>query len=65
MRDHIEKVTSALQLSTYTVSGGLVAGDWLSILDNHAAAAGVLLGALTFLTNLVFQMINMRAKVNK
>lgn len=65
MRDHIEKVTSALQLSTYTVSGGLVAGDWLSILDNHAAAFGVLLGALTFLTNLVFQMINMRAKVNK
>ena len=48
MGDHAERIASTLQTSTYTISGGLVAGDWLSILDHHAAAFGVILGALTF-----------------
>lgn len=65
MSQHAEKIASILQTSTYTVSGGLVAGDWLSMLDNHAAAFGVLLGTLTFLTNLVFQYLNHRATVKK
>lgn len=65
MSQHAERIASILQTSTYTVSGGLVAGDWLSMLDNHAAAFGVLLGTLTFLTNLVFQYLNHRAIVKK
>ena len=65
MSQHAERVSSILQASTYTVSGGLVAGDWLSMLDNHAAAFGVMLGVLTFLTNLVFQWLNHRATVKK
>ncbi len=65
MSQHAEKIASILQTSTYTVSGGLVAGDWLSMLDNHAAAFGVLLGTLTFLTNLAFQYLNHRATVKK
>lgn len=65
MNNNPERIASALQAGTYTVSTGLVAGDWLSILDNHAAAFGVLLGTLTFLTNLVFQFLNHRAAVKK
>jgi len=65
MSQHAERIASILQTSTYTVSGGLVAGDWLSMLDNHAAAFGVLLGTLTFLTNLVFQYLNHRATAKK
>ena len=65
MTQHAEKIASILQTSTYTVSGGLVAGDWLSILDSHAAAFGVVLGMLTFTTNLVFQWLNHRAIVRK
>ena len=65
MSQHAERIASILQTSTYTVSGGLVAGDWLSMLDNHAAAFGVLLGTLTLLTNLVFQYLNHRATVKK
>lgn len=61
MDQHVERIASALQATTYTVSGGLVVSDWLSILDHHAAAFGVLLGTLTFLTNLVFQWLNHRA----
>lgn len=65
MTQHAEKIASILQTSTYTVSGGLVAGDWLSILDSHAAAFGVVLGMLTFTTNLVFQWLNHRAIAKK
>lgn len=65
MSQHAERIASILQTSTYTVSGGLVAGDWLSMLNNHAAAFGVLLGTLTFLTNLVFQLLNHRAIAKK
>jgi hypothetical protein len=65
MTQHAEKIASILQTSTYTVSGGLVAGDWLSILDSHAAAFGVVLGMLTFTTNLVFQWLNHRAIIKK
>lgn len=65
MTQHAEKIASILQTSTYTVSGGLVAGDWLSILDSHAAAFGVVLGMLTFTTNLVFQYLNHRAIAKK
>ena len=65
MTQHAEKRASILQTSTYTVSGGLVAGDWLSILDSHAAAFGVVLGMLTFTTNLVFQWLNHRAIARK
>jgi hypothetical protein len=63
--EHIEKVASVLQASTYTISGGLVAGDWLSVLDSHAAAFGVVLGLCTFLTNLIFQWLNHRVVVKK
>ena len=60
MTQHIEKIC------TYTISTGLVAGDWLSVLDHHAAAFGVMLGALiTFMVNLVFQWINHRAIAKK
>lgn len=63
--EHAEKVASIMQATTYSVSGTLFIGDWLSILDSHAAAFGVILGTLTFLTNLVFQWLNHRAIVNK
>ena len=65
MNGHVERIASTLQASTYTISGGLVISDWLSILDNHAAAFGVMLGALTFLVNLVFQWLNHRAIASK
>ena len=65
MNSHVERIASTLQASTYTISGGLVISDWLSILDNHAAAFGVVLGMLTFTTNLVFQWLNHRAIARK
>lgn len=61
MQEYIEKIAGALQAGSYTISGGLLVGDWLSILDAHAAAFGVILGTFTFLTNFVFQWLNHRA----
>lgn len=60
MHEHIENIAKTASTITYSVSGGLVFGDWISILDHHAAGIGVLLGGLTFLTNLVFQFLNHR-----
>ena len=60
-----ERIAATLQATTYSVSGGLVVSDWLSILDHHASAFGVLLGMLTFSTNLVFQWLNHRAIAKK
>ena len=65
MNEHAERIASVLQATTYSVSGGLVVSDWLSILDHHAAAFGVMLGTLTFLTNLAFQWMNHRAIAKK
>lgn len=60
MSNHIESISGAISTGTYAISGTLIVGDWLSMLDKHAAAFGVILGALTFLTNLVFQFMNHR-----
>ncbi|MGZ5053327.1 MAG: hypothetical protein ACXWAT_00130 [Methylobacter sp.] len=61
MFNHSDKITEAVSTGSYAIGGALVVGDWLSILDDHAAAFGVILGALTFLTNLIFQCLNHRA----
>jgi hypothetical protein len=50
-----------LQYAAYSLSGVLVVSDWLTILDNHAGAFGVLLGFMTYITNLVFQCMNRKA----
>jgi hypothetical protein len=65
MNGHAERIANLMQTTSYGISSGLVLSDWLSILDSHAAAFGVLLGTLTFLTNLVFQWLNHRAIAKK
>jgi hypothetical protein len=65
MANNIDGITSAVSTGTYSISGALIVGDWLSMLDQHAAAFGVILGALTFLTNFVFQLMNHRVIRNR
>jgi len=60
VQEHIENLAKTVSTITYSVSGGLVVGDWISILDHHAAAIGVVIGALTFITNFIFQLMNHR-----
>ena len=60
MSEHAQAIASTVSAATYSISGALVMGDWLSVLDSHAAAIGVILGALTFMTNFVFQLLNHR-----
>jgi hypothetical protein len=45
---------------SYVASAGLVIGDILKFLNMNAAGFGVILGLLTFLTNLVFKYLNHR-----
>lgn len=60
MQEHIENIARTVSTITYSVSGGLVISDWISILDQHAAAIGVCIGILTYMTNLAFQLMNHR-----
>ncbi len=47
-----QKVTS---FASYLASAGLFVGDAIHWMDNHAGAAGVMLGIATFATNFYFQ----------
>jgi hypothetical protein len=41
--------------ATYVTGGGLVIGDVMNYLGDNSGAFGVILGALTFLTNWYYQ----------
>ncbi len=58
LNEHIENAAKGVSAATYSISGGLVLGDLLTVLDNHAASFGVILGAMTFMTNFIFQLLN-------
>lgn len=47
-----QKVTSSL---SYLAGAGLFVGDAIHWMDNHAGAAGVVIGIATFATNFYFQ----------
>jgi hypothetical protein len=54
------RISSAI---SYIISGGLVVGNQaLAFMNNNAAACGVILGILTFLTNLHYQHKSMRCR---
>lgn len=61
MNEHAEGIARAASTITYAASAGLIAGDWLQFLNQNAAACGVILGFLTFVTNFIFQLMNHRA----
>ena len=61
MVDRIETTTNIISKAAYTVNGSLVLSgifDIFDILNKNAAAFGVILGLLTFLTNIYFQYLN-------
>lgn len=43
-------------VSSYLIGSGLVLGDVIGWLDDHAGAMGVVLGVLTLLMNLYFNL---------
>lgn len=55
----MDKWNDAVSSATYILGGSLVIGDWLSVLDAHAGAFGVLIAGATFLINLMFQLIRL------
>ena len=61
MNDRAEPIARFVTGTTYSISGTLIASDWFSFIDKHAAAFGVILGAMTFITNFIFQWLNHRA----
>ncbi|MCX7084294.1 MAG: hypothetical protein NTY69_02005 [Methylococcales bacterium] len=55
----MDKLNDAVSSATYIVGGSLMIGDWLSILDAHAGAYGVLIAGATFVLNFMFQIIRL------
>lgn len=56
--EHSEMVIDLASKISYSISGGLVVLDWMNFLNEYAKAFGVILGTLTLLINLIFQIIN-------
>ena len=54
----IETTTNIISKAAYTVNGSLILSGIFDILNKNAAAFGVILGLLTFLTNIYFQYLN-------
>lgn len=61
MQGYFEQIARSVSLCTYSISGTLLFNDLVSVLDEHAAAIGVLLGILTFSVNVIFQFLNYKS----
>lgn len=58
MTARLEATTKIISKATYTINGSLILSGIFDILNKNAAAFGVILGILTFLTNIYFQYLN-------
>jgi len=59
MQDHAESIARFVSTLTYGISGGLVVGDYVTIIDQHTWIIGAGLGLLTYATNLIFRVIHL------
>lgn len=65
MRDEVmSKVSTAASTVSYATSGLLISGEMFNFLNVNAAAFGVILGFMTFITQLVFSYLKHRAYVS-
>ena len=58
MADKISNASDIMSITSYSVNGSLILSGIFDILNKNAAAFGVILGILTFLTNVYFQYLN-------
>ena len=58
MSEHLHDIARAVSTATYSISGSLVLGDFLQVLNQNAAAIGVIIAFVTFVTNFIFQCLN-------
>lgn len=58
MTERLEATTEIISKAAYTINGSLILSGIFDILNKNAAAFGVILGLLTFLTNIYFQYLN-------
>lgn len=61
MNDNAQHIATTASAAAYSICGTLITGKMFHFLDTHAAAIGVLLGVLTYATNLVFKFLHFRA----
>ena len=65
MTERLEVITRIISKAAYTINGSLILSGIFDILNKNAAAFGVILGFLTFLTNLYFQYLNHKSISSK
>ena len=61
MSEHAEQIAKVASTVAYSLCSGLVISDWLQFLNANAAAVGIFIAILTYLTSLFFQIINSKA----
>ena len=65
MADKISNASDILSITSYSVNGSLILSGIFDILNKNAAAFGVILGILTFLTNVYFQYLSHKLVLQK
>ena len=65
MADKISNASDIMSITSYSVNGSLILSGIFDILNKNAAAFGVILGILTFLTNVYFQYITHKLVLQK
>lgn len=58
MAGKVSNVSNIISITSYSINGSLILSGIFDILNKYAAAFGVILGILTFLTNIYFQYLN-------
>jgi hypothetical protein len=62
MGEHADSISSLASWASYYLGIGLIIGDAISFLDNHAGAFGGIMLVVTYLTNCAFKFYDRRNK---
>lgn len=58
MHEHAEGLAKVCEKAAYFVSGSIMIGDWVNVLDRHSWIIGAVLGLITCATNCYFKWIH-------
>lgn len=62
MNQHSETIADACSKFAYAVSGGIVFGDIIGVIDQHTWIIGAILGSATLICQIYFNLMHYRLK---
>lgn len=60
MQEHAGIISATSSATSYGISVSLIIGDWIAIVDQHTWVVGVFGFLITWITNVIFKIIQLR-----